>query len=331
MLLALVLLAALALSIYLARERWASGSNSNPKTSSVSPTDPLNPASMATDFSEHSKTPPGSVVVTTPIPTGKATSDLAQDVAGGLVFFEQETNKRSEETAPFSRAMAAGMVALEKRNFEAARAAFGQAKRTNPNSPAGRDGLVQAENGLLGDQIRALREEARVLEENESWGEATHKYKAILALDPHIAFAKQALEQAAAFEKIHDSLKFYINLPERMSAAAVLEEARALTDQIDLLPQPGPKLTDRGQRLKSLVKAYETPVRVLFESDNETQVMVAKIGKLGTFEQRVLNLRPGKYVVMGSRRGFRDVRHQLIIKPGQTPNSPIRIRCEEEI
>ena len=71
-------------------------------------------------------------------------------------------------------------------------------------------------------------------------------------------------------------------------------------------------------------------VEIWLESDNATEVVVYRVGRLGTFEQFELELRPGTYTVTGTRRGYRDVRQQFTIKPG-APAGPFTIRCEEPI
>ena len=71
--------------------------------------------------------------------------------------------------------------------------------------------------------------------------------------------------------------------------------------------------------------------RVTLESDNKTEVMVYKVGRIGTFLTKTLELRPGAYTVTGKRRGYRDVRIQLVVEPGVIPGKPVIIRCEERI
>jgi hypothetical protein len=48
------------------------------------------------------------------------------------------------------------------------------------------------------------------------------------------------------------------------------------------------------------------------------------------FFSRSLELRPGTYTVVGTRRGYRDVRVLLRVKP-EVPAEPLVVRCEEEI
>jgi hypothetical protein len=65
-------------------------------------------------------------------------------------------------------------------------------------------------------------------------------------------------------------------------------------------------------------------------SDGETQVTVFRVGRLGSFERRELELRPGTYTVMGSRVGYRDVRIDFRVAP-EIELEPIVVRCEEPI
>ena len=58
--------------------------------------------------------------------------------------------------------------------------------------------------------------------------------------------------------------------------------------------------------------------------------MVYKVGKLGRFQSRELNLRPGNYTAVGTRNGFRDVHHRFSVVAGKKSLSVI-VRCEEKI
>ena len=72
------------------------------------------------------------------------------------------------------------------------------------------------------------------------------------------------------------------------------------------------------------------PLRVELVSDGLTEVVIYRVGRLGTFERRRLELRPGRYTVVGTRDGYRDVRLELAIVAGEEPE-PLVVRCEEKI
>ncbi|MDH3266850.1 MAG: hypothetical protein OEM25_07790, partial [Gammaproteobacteria bacterium] len=61
-----------------------------------------------------------------------------------------------------------------------------------------------------------------------------------------------------------------------------------------------------------------------------TDVSIYKVGKLGSFETHQLDLRPGLYVAVGSRPGYRDVRLEFRVAP-EIDMQPVVVRCEEAI
>jgi hypothetical protein len=78
------------------------------------------------------------------------------------------------------------------------------------------------------------------------------------------------------------------------------------------------------------LKRAATPLTVRLVSDNATEVSIFRVGQLGKFSTRELELRPGEYVAVGSRPGFRDVRLEFRVAP-EIELRPIVIKCEEPI
>lgn len=72
------------------------------------------------------------------------------------------------------------------------------------------------------------------------------------------------------------------------------------------------------------------PVSVLLLSDGATEITVYRVGRLGAFDSRQLQLRPGRYVAVGTRPGYRDVRVEFEIAPGRAA-APVLVRCEEPV
>ncbi|HEX9208657.1 MAG TPA: hypothetical protein VF851_10490, partial [Steroidobacteraceae bacterium] len=92
----------------------------------------------------------------------------------------------------------------------------------------------------------------------------------------------------------------------------------------------GPRLQAQVARMRDLLRQAETPIRVTLASDNATDVQIYRVGKLGLFEHRDLELMPGRYTVVGTRQGYRDVRKELAVLPGAPPPELV-VRCEEPI
>ena len=66
-----------------------------------------------------------------------------------------------------------------------------------------------------------------------------------------------------------------------------------------------------------MVAEAQRPVKVVIISDSQTQVDVYRIGRLGRFNEKILDLKPGVYTVVGHREGYQDVRYEIVIQPGQ--------------
>ena len=79
--------------------------------------------------------------------------------------------------------------------------------------------------------------------------------------------------------------------------------------------------------MEELLETYGIPVSVTLRSDNRTEVTLSSVGRLGTFAEKELHLRPGAYTIVGSRDGCRDVRASILVRPDM---QPVEIRCEEK-
>ncbi len=236
----------------------------------------------------------------------------------------------SAKERAYARAMSEGLAALDGHDYAAAKAAFARAATLKPDSPQGADGLAQAEAGLTLQAVADHRERALAFETEERWQDAAREYAAVLALDATIRFAQEGLTRCVARAELSDRLDYHLRHPERLSSAEVLESADELLDEASAAIPTGPRLHQLIDQLRHLVTVASTPVRVTLLSDNSTDVVIYRVGPLGRFTSRELDLRPGTYTVMGKRSGYRDVRRKLEVAPGQQPE-PLMVRCEEEI
>jgi hypothetical protein len=125
-------------------------------------------------------------------------------------------------------------------------------------------------------------------------------------------------------------LQALIDKPERLAEEGVRVEAERALASAHRLSNPGPVIRSQVSRLELLLPTFNQPVMLALESDNTTEVAIQRIGFLGAFDRRSVELKPGKYTVTGKRSGFRDVRREITVSPGQTGQT-IVIRCLEPI
>jgi hypothetical protein len=129
---------------------------------------------------------------------------------------------------------------------------------------------------------------------------------------------------------LHAQLDEYIAAPDSLSSPSTMSKATRMVVEITRMQEIGPRLSDQRDQLSRLLKRAATPLTVQLVSDNVTDVSIYKVGKLGSFERRQLDLRPGTYVAVGSRPGFRDVRLEFRVAP-EVDLQPVVVRCEEAI
>jgi len=190
--------------------------------------------------------------------------------------------------------------------------------------------MLQVDQGIRLDRNATMEQQAGKEERREEWEIAVETYAAILEIDADLEFAQQGRAQAQQMSDLHAQLDRYIEAPDSLSAPATMSKATGLVVDITRMPEIGPRLADQRDQLSRLLKRAATPLTVQLVSDNVTDVSIYKVGKLGSFDMRQLDLRPGNYVAVGSRPGFRDVRLEFRVAP-EVELQPIIVRCEEAI
>ncbi len=230
----------------------------------------------------------------------------------------------------FDQRMTEGLTALAEGDYLGARAAFRMAQKLKPASPEPADGLLQVDQGLRLQDIGSLEQKAERHEQAEEWKDASDTYERILELDSTLAFAQEGLGRTRQMEALHEKLEGYIAEPDNLSRPSTMQAATGLLLDITRMDDIGPRLADRRDELSRLLKRAATPLTVTLVSDNRTDVSIYKVGKLGSFDQHQLRLRPGTYVAVGVRPGYRDVRLEFRVAP-EIDMQPIVVRCEEPI
>jgi len=230
----------------------------------------------------------------------------------------------------FDSRMTEGLIAVDEGDYPAARAAFRMAQKLIPDSPEPADGLMQVDQGLRLDRIAVLEKQAAFEEQDEQWEIAVETYTRILEIDGNLAFAQQGLSRVKEMSALHARLDGYIEEPDSLSSPSTMSKATGLVVDITRMPSIGPRLAGQRDQLSRLLKRAATPLAVELVSDNATDVSIYRIGKLGSFHSREIKLRPGTYVAVGSRAGYRDVRLEFRVSP-ELGSGPVVVRCEETI
>ena len=230
----------------------------------------------------------------------------------------------------FRKLMSEGLTAIHNKDYQLARTKLRQAKALQPQSREVKDALAQVDQSIRLSRIETYRRQALASEQSENWQQALNAYEQVLKIDSSVQFAVQGKQRALKHIGIDKRLTFFLQQPSALESDRQLENALELKAVIEAMDSTGPQLQKQYNELARLVKAAQTPVKIILESDTFTDIAVYKVGKLGRFASRELNLRPGSYTVVGTRDGYQDVRKKIIVKPEQGPMR-VTIQCEVKI
>jgi serine/threonine protein kinase/Tfp pilus assembly protein PilF len=238
--------------------------------------------------------------------------------------------RRAMAENEFNTAMGAGLAALNAGRLSEARTQLERARQLRPDSGEVAAALQRVADTGSGRSLADLEQRAARLAREERWTEALALYDEALARDPSLQFAINGRATIAPRAELGQRLDALIDRPERLAADEVRREAERLLARAAQISNPGPVIRSQVQRLELLLPTFNQPVMLALESDNATEVAIQRVGFLGTFDRRQVELKPGKYTVTGRRSGFRDVRREITVAPGQSGQT-IVIRCLEPI
>lgn len=230
----------------------------------------------------------------------------------------------------WTAAVSDGLAALDRGSLAEAREAFARAESARPGTPSVRDGLARLQAAQKDASLTEHRNRALRAEVAEDWSAARDEYEAAQRLDPTVAFAVEGRPRATERRALDERLEGYLKRPDRLTSEPVAHEAEAVLDRAAEVEQPGPRLVRQMTALRAALAAARIEVPVRLVSDGLTDVSVLRVGRLGVFKERTLQLRPGSYVVVGTRRGYRDRRVVLEVTAGR-PAEPLHVRCEESL
>ncbi|QMU61986.1 MAG: hypothetical protein GKR92_09890 [Gammaproteobacteria bacterium] len=230
----------------------------------------------------------------------------------------------------FNRLINQGYTLLKKHQYSDARTAFTTAQKLAPNSEKPKQGIVAIEQAIRNERLSALAAEAQHFENIQDWSNAIESYQQMLTLSSNLPSALQGLERSRQRETILARLDEHINNKLRLGSDQIANKAKRLLEEISSINNPGSKIEQSAATLSELIKLADQPVSITLQSDNQTDIVIFKVGKYGKFNQRSIELKTGKYTIVGSRAGFRDVRKVLTVSSDMS-SKIISVQCDEPI
>jgi len=230
----------------------------------------------------------------------------------------------------FNDAMSDGYAALDDSRYQSARSAFRRADSLQPGSTEAASALQEVAAAQTAAKLASLQRNGDKYEASEQWQQAVDAYKEAAEIDTNIAFAREGLRRSESRARLDKQFRTAIAEPQRLSDVAVAETMEKLLGQAQRISPQGKVLTQQITTLQRLLRLANTSIAVTLQSDMETEVIVYKVARMGRFDKREMTLRPGTYIAVGTRNGYRDVRKEFTISHGSPPGV-IVIACTESI
>ncbi len=236
----------------------------------------------------------------------------------------------AQADADYQSTLSLALVAMANGDLAAARGRFERARALRPDAPEVVDGLRQLRQIESSRAIASLRERAEAAEHSEEWREAASLYQTILKTQDNLPFAEEGLRRNRELARISERIGELLDDPTQLFRAKALAEAANLVELGQREAGGRPELADQVRKLQIALQLASTPISVTFESDTLTEVVIRGVATLGSFARRDVALKPGRYVVVGRRNGYRDTRSEISVIPGGRP-PVVEVRCTEKI
>lgn len=233
----------------------------------------------------------------------------------------------------FLAQMSEGYKALQAEDFAAALSAFAKAKaldNSDPSAQSAQQAIAETQSRQQQAVIDRQMDSAAKLAQQEQWQQAQQIYRQLLEDDSSLVDAKAKLIPVEIRVQLDQQLVSLLDDPLALADKAIYSKATAWLADARGIANPGPRLQNQIQQLETLIQRATLPISVPLVSDNQTEVTIYRVAKLGTFAHQTVALTPGRYTIVGSRRGYRDVRIELTLR-GEEIEEPTIIRCTEKI
>ncbi len=240
-------------------------------------------------------------------------------------------NARKKKTErDYQSAVSEALVLLDRQELNGSRRALNRARKIHPNSPEVTDIARRLASARRSTTLRTLQSKAVTFERQEKWSLALSQYKKALRIDNKAAFAHRGVMRAQSFIDLNNSIDRYLSNPNRLYSKEPLQHAMTLIHHTRSLDGGGESLKRKRAKLQKLITLARTPVPVLLKSNRKTHVVIYRLGSVGIFDTKKIELLPGNYTAKGSYPGYRDVIVNFKVLPS-AKNLTVTIQSTEQI
>lgn len=178
--------------------------------------------------------------------------------------------------------------------------------------------------------LETLLSKVDVLINDDNWQGVRDLIQTLPAQYSNHSKVQQALSLAENIISLDRKVDGYLASPRRLTDLNIKQQAVELINNNAMIAQKSFRLLNKLLKLENQLKILSKPVTVTVHSDGKTEIVVVGQGHVGKTKLRQIQLKPGVYVIEGSRKGYRSKRVNLLID-SEIINQEITIICNERI
>ena len=142
---------------------------------------------------------------------------------------------------------------------------------------------------------------------NDKWELALDSLKRIEKIDQNDAYVSQKINMTQDILILEKNFKNYLKNSHRLINEKfenkVLNDLKKSRQYLSM----SKNLANNYQKIQKLVKESTKKVAIKIISDNETEIEIRGVGKVGKIDEKILQLLPGKYYIIGKKQGFKKI------------------------
>lgn len=235
----------------------------------------------------------------------------------------------------YRTAMSGGFNALFANQYKRAKQGFSDALKLKPNDNTASAAYRQSLASDKGSSLSFLIASAKALEQSEDWSQALSTYQTVLQRDANQVSAKLGVIRSKARSQLDESLRELLQDPLALSKTNNRTDAERVLNDARKIKRKGAVLNRQIVQIENVLNELNADLKVKFSSDTFTDVHLVKEGskkiRLGAFSQKRMALKPGRYILTGTRLGYVDVRQEIDLQAGASDVITLSIACNTPI
>ncbi len=272
---------------------------------------------------------------------GKIEGNLAKqrDAYQQIVALDAEQTKAQTELERvnasirdnrFAEAMSTLVSAIDAGDFKRAQEQLAIAKRIDSSRPELATVAAQIDSAIKQNELQALESNIQLFASADEWATVQLLANKGAAEYPDSLVIQQAQATSKQIIAANQTLDSYIQRPARLADNNIRSRAVNAISAYSSLGQLSAELAAKITLVEALIEQENQPIDVIVRSDNKTYIKVLGVGVVGETREKSIQLKPGRYQLEGSRKGYRSVIVDLVVEKSGQP-IVIYIECTERV